>query len=252
MEKPVISIISSAIKVQYWMEFYTSINNTPDPNTPSYPGAPKYDIPFEFVFVGNVRPSFALPENFHFIYSEAKPIQCFEIACRNAKGDYVMTAMDDLMFSPGFLPVMYSYMRRMWNDKAIIMSRFSDYMEGPPRELLMYFALDNPLSPVIGVCTIIKKSVWEELGGYDRRFNDIYADNDLHLRIYQAGGYPFITPTAVVRERPHATQEERLVYRGCPDRVLLDSLWRNPDGSMRRTRVDAVQPFSPEEIPIVR
>jgi len=239
MSNPIVSVISSAVRPHYWMEMHNQIN---------YDAA---NVSFEFVFVGNVRPNFALPENFRHIYSEAKPQQCFETACRNAKGEYVMTVMDDLMFSVGFLGLMHQYVQRMTDNKAIVMSRFSDVLYGPPKDYLMYFDPSNKCSSVIGVCTIIKKSVWQELGGYDKRFNQLYGDNDLHLRIYEAGGYPFVVPGAIARERPCEDPAKRLICINHPDHVLLNSLWRNPDKSLRRTRVDTVQPYSPEEIPIL-
>ena len=53
MEKPLVSLCASANRVKWWQRFYDSCKG----NT----------IPWEIVFVGNVKPTFTLPDNFKFI-----------------------------------------------------------------------------------------------------------------------------------------------------------------------------------------
>ena len=238
MNGPIISVIGTAIKTQYWLEFHSILS---DGN----------DIPFEIVFVGNVRPSFSLPENFIYIYSEAEPMQCMEIACRNSKGEYVMITADDLLLPPMMLNTMYSFVRRMLNDKTVVMARFADTIDGSPCDQLSVFDTRNPDSPIVGVNTIIKRSVWQALGGLDRRFLGINGGVDIQMRVYEAGGHPFIVPNCLTREKPHS--DVRLIDKYVdPDFKTLYSFWVLPDGSTSRKRLDSVQPYLDHEIPIVR
>ena len=134
MEKPIISLIASAIRVHLWPELYTMLCN-------------KNNVKFEIIFVGPLDveywqelcatfPAYSSMENFHFIHSDAKPVQCVEIACRNAIGEFVMLIADDLLFYPETLNAMYDYAMRIWDEKTIVSIRFSDKTEGPPMDNL--------------------------------------------------------------------------------------------------------------------
>jgi len=233
MEKPIISIIATAARPQLWEQFYKEVT---DGNI----------TPFEIVFVGPNRPNFALPENFRYIYSEAKPVQCLEMACRNAKGEFVLVAADDEQFPTGVIDVLYGYMLRMWNEKAVIMSRFSDNIDHGPMDNLLVLE-PYPEFPIVAPVILIRKSVWQELGGLDRGFNLIFSTDDLQLRIFEAGGHPFILPPEefTVKEKPHVYP--RLVTKYMLDRILLDSLWKE-EGIFSKKRLDFVQSFSEDEI----
>ena len=243
MQKPVVSIIAPAINIEYWQELYTML-------------CAGNSIPFEIVYCGYNRPNFALPENFIYIHSEAKPPQCFETVWRNAIGEFLFIVTDDLVVPPGTIDTLYVYMMRMQNERAIVSARFSDRLEGPAQDNLFCFDLANPRSPVLGCATMTRRKVWEELGGLDRRFNLLWSDTDMQMRILEAGGHPFIMPSEnhIVRERPHI--RPRLIgdlKKGKPlDKVLLESLWINSDGSTSKNRLDALQPYVANEIPIVR
>ena len=150
---------------------------------------------------------------------------------------------------------MYNYVIRMWDKKTIVSARFSDKIEGPPMDNLSSVNIAFLNSPIIGICALVRKKFWTELGGLDRRFDKVYADYDLQLRMYEAGGHPFIVPYeyTTVRERPH--DYARLIDGYpviMPDKILLDYLWANFDGSYGRNRLDSVQSFTDDEIPIVR
>ncbi len=238
MSTPVISLIATAIHTEFWQKIYAdlSYNNS---------------IPFEIVFTGNVRPTFPLPENFIYIYSDAKPVQCLETSCRNARGKYVMMIMDDQDLPLGMLDSMFYYVNRMLNDKAVVIARFADSAEGPPRDILLTFAVDDPGSPVVAVNFIVQRSIWQELGGLDRRFYAFKADLDLQMRFYEAGGHPFMVPDCLAREKPRPGSRLTDTY-GASDGAMLYSFWLLPDESVSRKRLCDVQSFTKEEIPIVR
>src|SRR3990167_967619 len=76
-----VSLVASANRIQWWMRFYDSLKE----NT----------LNWEIVFVGNIKPDFALPENFKFIYATVKPAQCYEIGFRAARGELIHWTADD-------------------------------------------------------------------------------------------------------------------------------------------------------------
>lgn len=238
MTNPTLSVIATAIHTEFWQKVYTDLNvgNT---------------IPFEIVFVGNVRPTFSLPPNFIHIYSDAKPAQCLEIAARNAHGDYCMITADDVEVPHRMLNDMFYFLIRMFSDKAIVSARFADTANGPPVDKLLVLDTRNPKSPVLGVNTIIKRSVWKEMGGLDRRFFAFKADLDLQMRIYEAGGYLFLVPDCVAREKPRPGPRLVDTYSK-HDSEILYSFWVNPDGSTSRKRLKDFHPYGEDEIPIVR
>ena len=63
-----ISLIGSAFRTNNWLKIYDSVK--------------KNKIGFEIVYVGPNKPDFQLPDNFRFIQSDVKPVQCIEIAAR--------------------------------------------------------------------------------------------------------------------------------------------------------------------------
>ena len=236
MSKPIISIIAPSIRPELWMEFYAHLLED-------------NSIPFEIVFVGNVKPKFILPVNFHFIYSETTPVQCFETACRNSKGEYILTTADDLYNPPGILNALYGYAIRMHNDKAVIIARFADKIDSGPMDNLLCFQPDLDC-PVIGAPVLIKKSVWEELGGLDKQFNFIFSTDDLQLRIYEAGGHPFILPQErfTIKEKPHLYP--RLMDNFTADRITLNSFWIKSTGEFSKKRLKDAIFFTEKDIVI--
>jgi hypothetical protein len=240
MTTPYISIISSAIHTQFWMEIYNQFNCSLN------------KVPFELVFVGNKTPNFQLPPNFIFIYSDAKPAKCFEIAARNAHGEYMMFFQDDLIIPDRALNWICAYIPRLPEQKKLVLTpRFSDTPNGEPRDNLLSFYPPYIGSPVIGVGTIFHRQLWYELGGIDRRFNLLFSDYDMMLRIYEQGGIPFIVPECVLKERSHEGRN-RLINNYKPDRELLYSLWLLPDKTVSKKRLQSLQPYTKEEIVIVR
>jgi len=242
MIEPVISIVAPAIRPFLWQELYAML-------------CAENNVPFEIVYCGNVRPEFELPENFIHIFNESKPPLCYETAWRNAKGEFLLIIPDDVIVPPRTVDVMYSYMQRMQNEKAIISARFSDKLGGPPLDSHFCFDMENPKSPVLGCATMTRRKVWEELGGFDRRFELMWADTDLQMRILEASGHPFVVPSEnyIIRERIHVYSRLADLTKGpLSDRILLDSLWKNSDGSTSETRLEPVQPYTKDEINIIR
>jgi hypothetical protein len=238
MSIPKVSIIATAIHTEFWQKLYADLSR----DNP---------IPFEIVFVGSKKPDFALPPNFIYIYSDAKPVQCLETAARNAHGEYCMITADDVEVPPRMLYDMNYFLIRMFSDKAIVSARFADSANGPPNDKLLVLDTRNPRSPVLGVNTMIKRSVWKEIGGLDKRFFAFKADLDLQMRIYASGGYLFLVPDSIAREKPRPGPRLVDTFSAHDSKILYD-LWVLPNGETSKTRMGELHPFEDNEIPIVR
>jgi len=250
MEKPSISIFASAIRTQHWLELYEMLSAD-------------CIVSFEIVFAGHVKPDFALPENFIHIYNNNKAPHCIETAYRNTKGDYVMFFADDLVPNPGYMNEMWAYTQRMWNDKAILYARFNPEYDHnardgaglPPLDSCMIGQPNNPLAPVVGAGFTIRRSLWEELGGMDKRFTYMFGDFDFLLRVYEAGGHPFIVPTAILWERVHTQQRLSCRSGGGGDNIdanLFNKCWSLGNMFPDQKRALEVESFTADEISIVR
>lgn len=225
--KPVISLIGSAIHTNLWLEFYESLRG----NVTS----------FEVVLVGDKRPHFVLPDNFRFIYSTVKPVQCVEIACRHARGDFVMVVADDILFSRSALDKMYDKWREIRDDNVIISSRWSK--KGKDLAGKMNYFIGDANSPLLPCSALIKKKLWQDLGGVDRRFIASCADLDIALRIYEIGGRIILCDDVWVDERKKKGEMLYPTYGAKFDRPLLDSFWVK-DGRVMPHRLVSPEPLN--------
>lgn len=238
MSNPIYSFIASSIRDYYYKDYYWSISN-------------HNDVPFEVIFVGPNPPKEKMPNNFIHITSDVKPGQCFEIAARNASGDYLIWAADDLRYSAGFLRYLDEYNNRLDDDRIFISFRAT--LQGNYVDSGMAFDLKKPTSPLIGFGGLFRRDLFHEYGGLDKRFFGSFADVDMQLRFLEAGRTIFFPPNCVfdeIKPRKHESKRTLLLYRCNVSnaRPMLDSLWVNPDGSMSKTRLSSVQPYVDKDI----
>lgn len=208
----VISLFGPAIRTELWSGLYESLRSNV--------------VPFEIIFVGNQVPKFALPDNFHFIYSEVKPAQCAEIGSRYATGDLIMNIGDDLVFSEHALDNLYEEFNRLNNDKIILSSRYMRFGHLYSEDIHHYWVGDTngPKMPVSG---LMKRSWWRKLGGIDRRFIASCGDMDIALRMYEIGGEVILCQNTIIEELRDKNNGINLYEDvGIPlDRAWLDWLW---------------------------
>lgn len=231
--EPVISLFGPGIRTQYWMRLYESLL----PN----------EVPFDLTLVGNKEPDFELPTNFHFIYSPVKPAQCVEIGSRNVTGEYIIPGIpDDVVLSPGALDSLYDLFTRIKWDRLFISMRY--VLDGNDiSEQCSWYNVWFP-TPLMPVCPIMKRGVWRQLGGVDRRFIALYWDLDLAMRLYEIGGSGLLSPDAKIEELKQ--HEESLLFEkyAMPhDRPLLDSFWMQ-DGKVVRNRLSPFEPIMDKDI----
>ncbi len=249
--KPVFSITMASRRNSYYKLFHESLKDT--------------EVPFEIVFVGPNPPLEQMPDNFKHIYSTATPCQCTEIAVRNATGEYVLLISDDCQLSDGFLDKLHRYTQSLNMDKASISFRF--YICIYPKTGKMVWYGDDGLmfdgsiidSHALGCCPMFRRDIWMKLGGLDKRFHSTFCDIDMQMRFYEYGMNIFIPPDCIIAEVPKdsgAFKEEGWNIPGHPNesllcvhgeeaRSLLNSLWIQ-DGTMSKTRLSPVEPFTEE------
>jgi len=203
-------------------------------------------VPFEIVFVGHNPPKKAMPANFKYIETNVKPSQCLEIAARNATGDYLIVTGDDLTFSKHYLTRMATYVKRLEDRKVFITSRYS--LGGVIHDDYFAYDMNVPTSPIIGCGIVVKRDLWHEIGGVDRRFVSCFSDTDIQMRLYEEGYSIFITPDCIVDELIPVDMRTLFRKSGRSERKFLNSLWVNDKGFISKKRLSPVESFSDDNI----
>jgi len=260
----VISLFGSSVRPSLWMRLYNSLKGSA--------------VPFELIFVGEVLPDFEMPKNMHFIWTAVKPAQCWEIGCRYAEGELVMSIEDDLVFGSKALDNAYKLFETKASDKDIVSFRLY-YPEGEVTEPMYHMdtrsltaqellssgiklssKYESALiygkdSPVLPFCGLMRKDLWMDIGGIDRRFIALSWELDIAMRVYELGG------KCIRSEKPEDTAIEEahpglrvllgqklIAQYGSPhDRPLLNSFWMK-DGHLVNKRLSPVEPFINHDI----
>ena len=157
-----LALYGASNRPENWLWFYDNVkDNTTD---------------FEIVFVGDVRPTFTLPDRMRFIYSEVKPAQCHHIAIMESNAEFCMQACDDVWFSPQALDIAYGAYKKQNDYRTMTGPRVS-----PPGEAeggLQWSAYMGGFS----------KQFYKEIGGFDNRFIRSQHETDLQFRMLIEGG----------------------------------------------------------------
>lgn len=227
----VVSIISPAIKVHYWDEFYRFFKTN--------------NLPWEIVFVGPKKPVHKLASNHRHIRGNWKPAQCLEIAAREAQGEYVMIVPDDVRLHQESMDWSW-YWRQHLPPYSVVGVRYQrphKRVEDNEQALLLPKEILSPITPI---CGLVKRSEWLELGGLDRQFVSSFADVDLFMRMRQRGGNMFINPNGIAYERDTRDDTGRLAkrFKRIDYRYLID-LWVDDDDGRLTFRKERLEPFQP-------
>ncbi len=233
VEKPVFSIVATAVRVGIWEAYYNSIVN-------------EISFPFEIVFVGDRRPDFQLPSNFRHIYSEVKPVQCLEIAARAAKGEYLFDATDDLTFSPRFFDHLVNTAQRI-NDKNVILIP-SLARHGKVKKGSFRIKKHDKHSPIVGMLSFTKRETWYDLGGLDINFISVWHNHDLKLRLIERGGSVVHVPEAITEEIDTNSLILLRNVSGVEDKEFLLSCWYDNNDKFSYSRLKKFEPFVDENL----
>jgi len=204
--KPIISIISTAIRIHLWEKLYNDINRS-------------NQVPFEIIFIGDKWPKFKLPKNFRFYFSNVKPMQCVEAAVRRAQGEYVCLIADDVIFSEGYFDNLYKKVDK-YDDLTMVAGAYCLNGNEQPN------FTNGDKSKILPVCGLIKRNLWKNIGGLDQRFITSYADTDLFLRLLKIGGKVNVVSDVIANEI-NKNGEVGLypTFGAVYDKPFFDSLW---------------------------
>ncbi|MHA1469763.1 MAG: thiamine pyrophosphate-dependent enzyme [Candidatus Asgardarchaeia archaeon] len=229
--KPIVSVVSPAIKIDFWKEYYDGLQE-------NY-------IPFEVIFIGHIRPDFELPENFRYIYAEVKPAQCFHIGMLEARGDFIFNSGDDLSYpNKNALDCLYDHLIELGNneynfsagalgryiykpkiDKFVICKRASPsrFFFGKRSGKHLSRGYYCPFLPN-GAGLMFHKEAYFKLGGIDKNFICSYYAEDFAMRLYEAGGQSIYVKEVrtVENNEGYGSISPSLAAR---DAALFSSLW---------------------------
>lgn len=227
-----ISVCASALRTAQWMDTYNSLTY----NT----------IEWELIYVGPNKPTFSLPANFIYIESNTKPAQCYQIAFNHAKGELLTWTADDATYPPNALDEVYKFFHIFNNKKLVVAFRTIE----DDRDITEGHRLRgrDPGAPRMAPFGVMNTEFFRELGGYDRRFICGQSENDVVMRVYEAGGQLEIAPVPVLVH--HQKSHNDTVFRSGyfnEDRKVLENSWIK-DKVIQSKRLDAFQPFSDENI----
>ncbi len=216
-----ISLIGSAFRTNNWLKVYNSVR--------------KNNINFEIIFVGPKKPDFQLPDNFKFIQSNVKPVQCIEIAARAASGELIQIIPDDILFiKENSLDLIYKTYYERYNYKNLFSMLLCE--NGKAFDADNFRLNPNKInSPFVGVCNVISKSFFYELGGLDKAFIASMYDIDFSLRAILRGGQVLMTDIKIderkleMSEGSHTAAEYWNI-----DRKHLLKLWSKKGNTLIR------------------
>lgn len=226
---------------------------------------------FEIIFVGNAEPNFTLPDNFHFIYSNVKPVQCEYIASAMCSGEVMQEFADDCHLIPFGIDMLYEEYKKQNDYKCIIAPRYIATLETPnsiddiqkicdaapsslhsPDLRLTYGDLNSPSVCVAGV---ISNQFFRELGGYDRRFIIGHADLDMQIRAQMCGGRIIYKDNIWLAERKDLCPNWRngiTKNYTTEGNIMLRNLWFDSNGNFSQKRLDEVKFFEENDAILIQ
>jgi len=232
-EDIVFSVTASAVRSNLYKNFYESIST-------------KNKVSFEMIFVGNNPPAEEMPSNFKYIYTKVNPVQCYEIAARNAVGKFLVPVTDDLLLSDEFLDRMYFYLSKLHMDGVLVGNRYQT--NGVFYDNVLTLERKYLNSPVIPIVSAFNREVWMKLGGADRRFSYSFFDVDMVLRFYEIGYKPFVIPDNWVNEIIDDTINSSLCKKTyARGRMLTNKFWVK-DRIVLKNRLEPVMSFLDKNI----
>lgn len=239
---PIVSVISSAARPDNWLALYSKIQDT--------------SVPFEVVFVGPNKPSYILPENFEFVQTNVKPVQCYEVAARVARGRYLVPIADDCFFTtPDPLTKLYNNFLLYENTKLMLSCIYGRRIHPIPSTFLFeesfhIHAGDMVNKVYMPVGFIILKEYFRYLGGFDRSFIATYCDLDLCFRVVEDGGITALSDIPLEEQFFEGASTDSLCadYQSEDRNITLKRLWPMFNIHNQFKRTAPVEPFEDRNI----
>jgi len=231
----IISIVSSASRPELWLDWYSCIGDN--------------NIDFEVVFVGPNTPDFILPDNFHFIKTDVKPTQCWEIATRYAIGEYLVFLGDDIFFdTPNPLDKLYKTFISYNTEKLMLSCQFKQILSTHTRvyDLSGHKPEGTNIEDIILPSGfMLYKNYYRYLGGLDSNFIGLYWDLDLCFRVLEDNGITKLSDVWVAEQVIRCKESDSLYWSfGINDREeILRGFWPTFNTTNELKRTKPIEPF---------
>jgi len=214
-ETPLISICVGSNRTFLWKRLYDSLKSSCG------------DIDFEIIFVGPDEADFELPSNVKYIKTNnIKYPQCFEIALRNAQGNFIQVSSDDVCFSGKGLGCLYKEYNDVCHkenkDNIIILPSLR--VKGSNQRLRYAKRRTTPFASLNSA--LISRELLPTVKGADRSFIGVYWDCDMAMRFQEKGVEIIQSSEVTCIEFTHKGCFSYL-HRVCKpyDSKILDSFW---------------------------
>ncbi len=226
MLNPLVSVVISSIRPEFWMRLYNSLLNN--------------KVPFEIVVAGPSSPKFDLPNNIRYIKTNVKPAQCFHCGVLSSQGEYILHTADDYVFSEGAIDKLYKKFKNCDNEIKFSTGKISTNFLNKKRKNIKTksfmsthffgkfsgkYVENNLYCPILpnGSGAFYHKSIYDKLGGVDRNFIAAYFDLDFVMRIYEAGGISLFCEDVIFTEMKGKSKLPASCSR--MDALFFTSLW---------------------------
>ncbi|WP_412501927.1 glycosyltransferase [Bacillus subtilis] len=170
-----------------------------------------------------------------------------------ASGDNILFLNNDTVVTNQWLEPMIKLLYQ--DDKIGMVGPVSNYVSGPQQVPVNYTNVEEiedfsrlyclqqrgrskAVLRLVGFCLLVKKKVLDEVGGFDERFvGGSFEDDDLSLRVLQAGYQLIIALDSFVHHHGHAT------FTGNPDLSINQLYEENRQRFIDKWKVDVTTFF---------
>jgi len=234
-----ISLFAASIRPNLYTAFLESLKST--------------SVTYEVVFSGHctekdINPYIDKYPELKYIHTKAiKPSQAYECARRNCTGELVHWTADDAEYSPDCLGKAYEFWKTFNDRKTVLSIQTKENNELCDMDLHSFQGA-NTATPLMAPLGLMDREFLNELGGCDRRYICGQYENDIVMRVYEAGGRVFQFKDGVIildhyaKHGPdHHGRTFALGY--CEDRAILERSWGHLGELLKTKRSDAFEPF---------
>lgn len=249
--QPKVSLFASSIRPRLWGDFFKSLKGT--------------SVDIEVVFAGNPKTDYEfgieIPVKFKYIKTaNIKPAQCYEIARRACTGELICWVADDCEFPFDVIGRSYNFFKENCSRRDILaIQTRENYGKWTRCNMSLHsFFGGNPKSPRMCPLGMMDRKYLEEIGGIDRRYICGQYENDIAMRVYQAGGGYHLFKDAAVnidhfgkhKEGELTVDFKRTFALGyITDRKILESSWSKNGVVLRnQQRYDSLEKFKDTDI----
>ncbi len=179
------------------------------------------------------------PPRSRHIYTDVKPVQCYELGFREASGDLLLWCADYMRFCPEALDrAFFFFQSGHGGKKAVFFNNEKADNRLNPEKLLS----DSYLHPLnILLPGMIDKDLLLRLGGLDKKFVCCHAEKDLAMRVRECGGALEVYRDAGLTAENAENDPSFLIFKSSSryDFSVLKNLWTDGNKVLK----NRAQPF---------